>query len=251
MGALLTVAGVSKGFSRGGAWTGVLDGVSFEVEAGEVAAVVGPRLAGKTTLLQIAAGVLAPDGGSVTLRDAELTALPERRRTRLLGHEIVWIDRAGPGLDVEVSRFVGWPLVLHGRGRREAERMAAAALARVGASECAGRTWRDLSDSRRLSVGLARAFAGSPSLVVVDDLLDGLSGRAAEDASDLLRSLVEESSPRCAVLMSASEIDSAVFADRLFSLARTGTLRPLAGVPDGDAEVIPFRARASGRGNVA
>ena len=119
----------------------------------------------------------------------ELSGLRDRSRTRLLGHEIVWIDRDGPELEVEVSRFVGWPLALHGRGRREAERVAAQALERVGARECMGRRWGELSNWQRVLVGLARAFAGSPRVVVIDDLLDALGARATEEASDLLRAL--------------------------------------------------------------
>ena len=60
---VLAVEGVWKGYSRGGRWTGVLAGVSFEVGAGEVVAVVGLRLEGKTTLLKVAAGMERPDEG--------------------------------------------------------------------------------------------------------------------------------------------------------------------------------------------
>jgi putative ABC transport system ATP-binding protein len=241
---VLSVGGVWKGYSRGGQWTGVLAGVSFELARGEVVAVVGSRLEGKTTLLKIAAGMERPDQGSVSLDGRELTGLRDRSRTRLLGHEIVWIDRDGPELAVEVSRFVGWPLALHGHGRRHAERVAAQALERVGAGECLGRRWGELSNWQRVLVGLARAFAGSPRVVVIDDLLDALGGRATEEASDLLRSLVEESEPRCGVLMSASDMESAMFADRVWSLTRKGTLKLLSGQPSDDANIIPFPKHA-------
>jgi putative ABC transport system ATP-binding protein len=246
---VLSVGGVWKGYSRGGQWTGVLAGVSFELARGEVVAVVGSRLEGKTTLLKIAAGMERPDQGSVSLDGRELTGLRDRSRTRLLGHEIVWIDRDGPELAVEVSRFVGWPLALHGHGRRHAERVAAQALERVGAGECLGRRWGELSNWQRVLVGLARAFAGSPRVVVIDDLLDALGGRATEEASDLLRSLVEESEPRCGVLMSASDMESAMFADRVWSLTRKGTLKLLSGQPSDDANIIPFPKHAQSQGS--
>jgi putative ABC transport system ATP-binding protein len=228
---------------------GVLAGVSFEVGRGEVVAVVGSRLEGKTTLLKLAAGIERPDRGSVSLGSQSLTGLRDRSRTRLLGHEIVWIDRDGPELGLEVSKFVGWPLALHGCGRRQAERVAAQALERVGARECLGRRWGDLSNWQRVLVGLARAFAGSPRVVVVDDLLDALGARATEEASDLLRSLVEESEPRCGVLMSASDMESAMFADRVWSLTRKGTLRPLFGQLGDVADVIPFPKHAESQGS--
>lgn len=241
---MLVVDGVWKGFSRGGHWLAVLGGVSFEVGRGEIVGVVGSRLEGKTTLLRVAAGLERPDQGCVVLEGRQLGGLGDRSRARLLGHEIVWVDRDGPELALEVSKFVGWPLALHGRGRREADRLAAGALERVGARECAGRRWGELSNWQRVLVGLARAFVGSPRLVVVDDLLDALGPRATEQASDLLRSLVEESEPRCGVLMSASDMDSAVFADRVFSLTREGRLKVFAGHSHASADVIPFPAGA-------
>src|ERR1039457_7200399 len=163
----LSVERVWKGFARGGQWTGVLEDVSFEIGRGEIVAIVGGRLGGKTTLLKIAAGMERPDRGEVSLGSQSLAGLRDRSRARLLGHEIVWIDRDGPGLEVEVSRFVGWPLALHGRGRRSTERMAARALEQVGAQECMGRRWAELSNGQRVLVGLARAFVGSPQVVII------------------------------------------------------------------------------------
>jgi predicted ABC-type transport system involved in lysophospholipase L1 biosynthesis ATPase subunit len=246
---VLLVDGVWKGYSRGGRWIGVVEGVSFEVGRGEVVAVVGSRLDGKTTLLKVAAGMERPDRGSVSLAGRELTGLRERARSRLLGHEIVWVDRDGPELGLEVSKFVGWPLALHGRGRRDAERMAGQALERVGARDCVGRRWGELSNWQRVLVGLARAFAGDPQLVVVDDLLDALGSRATEEASDLLRSLVEESGSRCGVLMSASDMESALFADRVWSITRKGKLNALFGQRGEDAHIIPFPRPAERQGS--
>jgi ABC-type lipoprotein export system ATPase subunit len=239
----LTLEHVSSGYSRGGRWTSVLADVSLSIDTGEILAILGARLAGKSTLLQIAAGMQSPDSGTVTLGGVDLGTLPDRRRTRLLGHEIVWIDRQGPGLDVEVTRFVGWPLVLHGRGRREGEEAAARALERVGARNCAGRRWGDLSNWQRVLVGLARGFAGSPRLVVIDDLLDALGQQASEEAFDLVRSLLEEATQPCGVLMSASDFDSGRYADRVFSLTRSGALSLLSGpVAAPEGEIIPFPA---------
>lgn len=250
----LSLTDVWRGYDRGAHWTGVLAGVSFEIAAGEIGAILAPRLGGKSTLLRVAAGMERPDRGSVWLDAIELRSLSDRARSRLLGHEIVWIDRDGPELALEVSKFVGWPLALHGIGRREADRLAARALERVGARACIGRRWGELSNWQRVLVGLARAFAGDPRLVVIDDLLDALGSKATEEASDLLRSLVEDSAASCAVLMSASDAESAVFADRVWSLTRDGALKPVFGASDGHGHVIRFpsqgdaqRSRGIGR----
>jgi predicted ABC-type transport system involved in lysophospholipase L1 biosynthesis ATPase subunit len=284
----LSLEAVQKGYSRGEQWTSVLTGVSLQVEPGEVVAIIGGRLRGKTTLLKTAAGLECPDQGTVSLGGRDLAALGERSRSRLLGSEIMWIDRGGPESDMEVSKFVGWPLVLHGRGRGHAERMAAQALERVGARACVGQRWRELSNRQRVLVGLARAFAGSPRIVIVDDLLDALGRPESRAASDLLRSLVEESEPGCGMLISVSDVESAteILPDRAFSLTSKGTLKPFSGRstddtggggmdggdmgPGGtnptngggantdnaggdgrDANVIPLRRRATARGRGA
>jgi ABC-type taurine transport system ATPase subunit len=96
-------------------------------------------------------------------------------------------------------------------------------------------------------VGLARGFAGSPQLVVIDDLLDALGSHDTEMASDLLRSLVEESEPRCGVLLSAGYFDSAVvIAEEVWALTPRGALVRRSGKrastddDDRDDVVVPF-----------
>ena len=239
MSELLVVGGVSKCFSRGGECVVALDDVSFRVGCGEVVMVVGGSLDGKTTLLRVVAGVERPDSGSVLLRDRELTGLSDRDRAKVLGREILWVDRAGPGLEVEVSSFVGWPLTLHGYGRRQAERAGAQILARLGMREHSGRRWRELSHRQQVLASLARAFAGSPRLVVIDDLLNGLGSRATEETIDVLRSLIGESEHRSGVLLSASEMESTVFADHVLSIYK-GVVEPMTDPQENDADIIPF-----------
>jgi predicted ABC-type transport system involved in lysophospholipase L1 biosynthesis ATPase subunit len=264
---LLAVDGVCKGFWRGRSWLGVLKDVSFGVDAGEVVAVIGPRLGGKTTLLQVAAGMECADSGCVTLAGRALGDRGERRRlgrgsaggrersAPVLGRDVVWVGRDGPHQELEVSKYVGWPLAVHGGRRRDARVMAARALERVGAEDCVSRCWGELSNWQRVLVGLARGFAGSPHVVVIDDLLDGLGSRDTEVASDLLHSLVEESEPRCAVLMSAGYFDTAVvIADQVWALTPRGTLTRRSGrrpsfTDERDDVVVPFPKHAETQGS--
>jgi ABC-type lipoprotein export system ATPase subunit len=237
MGSLLELDGVCKTFARGERRLRVLANLSLEVQAGEVAAIVGSRGEGKTTLLQIAAGIQRPDRGAVVFDGADLVAMPERRRSELLGAAISWITREGPGLRLQVRDGVAMPLAI-GRGRRSRDVFEAAeeALERVGAADCGQRLWGELSNWERVLVGFARAIVARPRLLVLDDLFEGLAAARMREAGAWLRTLTEEL--KCAALMSASDVEGALAADRVWSLV-AGGLEPMTAEPV-DAEVIEF-----------
>ncbi|MGA2166187.1 MAG: ATP-binding cassette domain-containing protein [Solirubrobacteraceae bacterium] len=241
MSELLSFVGVYKGFPRGGQRFGVLVGLSVEVDVGEVVAVVSSRGEGKSTLLQVAAGLERPDAGEVWFGGRDLAQCSDRDRSRLLQSEIAWTDREGPGLGWDVRDFVGLSLAVSGRrGRRQAQAAAERALDRVGAGGAARKRWCDLSDWERVLVGFARGIVRGPRLMVVDGLLDRLSMRATQDAGDLLRSLVAELG--CGVLLSASDAEAALAADRVW-LFESGRLKLLSDQTRGPAQIIDFHYR--------
>ena len=239
------LAGVSKGFPRTHKWVAVLDDVSLELEPGEVGAIIGGRLGGKTTLLRIAAGMQRPDEGIVSLGEQNLTGLSERSLANLRGREIIWLAGNCPDDGAKVAWFVGGPL--SEGSRKRADRIAAQALERVGAQDCSGMRAGDLSHWQRALVAFARAFAAQPQLIVIDDLLDVLGPRHTQAASDLLRSLISESNPRCMALMSVTDKESALFADRTWRLTRKGTLSEWTGQRQ-EGAVLPFPDRGDARG---
>jgi putative ABC transport system ATP-binding protein len=242
MAELLALREVCKGYARGERRSQVLANVSLEVQAGEIAAVVGSREQGKTTLLKIAAGIESVDGGEVWLGAEELTRRSDWERARLLGDEIAWTHREGTGVGFRVLDYVGLPLAIgRGRGQRRAHELAMEALERVGAASCAGQRWAELSNWERLLVGLARGIVGSPKLMVVDDLMDGFGMGRTREAGELLLALVRDLG--CGVLMSCSDLEAALIADRVWSLER-GRLSLLAEQGGALAEVIDFPGSA-------
>ncbi len=240
----LQTEGVYHGFSRGRGtakrWVQVLNDASFDVERGEVVAIVGGRLTGKTTLLNFAAGQKAPERGRILIGDVELNALSRRKRAKLRKAGLIWVSRGGMSQKLHVSKMVGWPLVTRHRGRREAERRAAEMLERVDAAHCARQRWDDLPRWEQVLVGFAQGFVlKQPLMVVIDDLLDALGEPWTRQASDLLRELIEETSHSCGVVMSVTDRDSSLYADRAWVLER-GTLIPTAGHRT-HGEVVPLR----------
>jgi ABC-type lipoprotein export system ATPase subunit len=238
MAELLSLQGVGKGYRRGGRWLRVLVDVSLEVGCGELVAVVGSRGEGKTTLLKIAAGLELPETGTVALGNVDLARSSDEERSRHLGAEIAWVHREGTGVKFRVIDYVGLPLAMgRGRGRRRAEALAMEALERVGAADCAHQRWEELSNWERVLVSLARGVVGKPSLMVVDDVIDGLGMRRTREAGELLRSLVGELG--CGVLMSVSDLEVALLADRVWTFER-GRLRLFSDQARTDADIIDF-----------
>ncbi len=238
---ILRLEGVYKSYTRGERRIRVLRGVSLVVRAQEIVAVVGSRYDGKTTLLRVAAGLEQPDEGAVCFEDLELSRAPERRRARLLGSRIAWVHGGGSAVQLKVLDYVALPLAIgRRRGRREARELARAALERVGAADCAGQSWSDLSNWERVLVALARGIVAGPSLLVIDDLLDGLGMRRTQEASELLRGLTAELG--CATLMSACDVEGALEADRVFALDR-GKLSLISDQSYDEGHVIDFPTR--------
>jgi predicted ABC-type transport system involved in lysophospholipase L1 biosynthesis ATPase subunit len=242
----LALHGVSKSYRQGERRVRVLADASLKLGPGEVGAVVGSRDEGKTTLLKIAAGIEQPDTGEVRLGDLDLVRLAKEERSRLLGAEIAWIHRVGPGVKLEVLDYLGLPLAMgRGHGRREGQRLATEALRRVGAARCARQRWAELSDWERVLVGLARGIVCKPRLLILDSVTDGLSMRRTREAGELLLALAGELG--CGALMSCTDLEAALIADRVWSLER-GRLSLLSEQTVTQAEIIEFPKPAQADG---
>ncbi len=239
MGELLSLEGVQKSYRRGARRFPVLVNVALEVRPGEIVAVVGPRHAGKTTLLKIAAGLEKPDEGQVWFGGLDLAGCSDGERSRVLGHEIAWVHAQSTKVKFVVLEDLSLPLVMgRGHGSREARDRAMEALERVGVPECARRRWDELSNWERVMVGFARGFVCRPRLIVVDDVIDGFGMTRTQEAGDLLLSFAQETG--CGVLMSASEVEPALVADRMWGFER-GRLKLMSDVTRGSATVIAMR----------
>jgi ABC-type cobalamin/Fe3+-siderophores transport system ATPase subunit len=236
MSELLCFQDVSKSYRRGSQTLHVLQGASLEVQAGEVVCVLGMRGQGKTTLLQIAAGMESADEGSVQFAGRDLATLSDGELSLLLGGQIAWAGRSGPGIGMRLLDYVAMPLLVgrntgrrarvggrHPRlgGRRGAKgevyARAAGALERVGAAGCAEQQWDSISDWERALVEIAQAIVGEPALLLVDDVTDALGVRETDELTGLLHALSRES--QIGVLMSVSDPQATLLCDRILTLS--------------------------------
>jgi ABC-type lipoprotein export system ATPase subunit len=237
MSELLRFTDVSKRYRRGSRELHVLREVSFTLNAGEVLGVVGDRAGGKTTLIEIAAGLESADVGTVWFQGRELSALSGGERSRLLGGQIGLAGNSGPMMDLRLLDYVAMALMV-GADSGSAETRAWSALERVGVEGCADQAWEDICDWERARVEVAQAIARDPALLLVDDLTDTLGIRETEELAALLRSLSQES--QMAVLMAVSDADAALYSDRIVRLSG-GTLT---GLPHAGGNVFRLPDRA-------
>lgn len=237
---LLTIDAVSHSYWRGPSELRVLRDATLEVAAGDLVAVYGRRGAGKTTLLRIAAGFEVPDRGRVLFDGRDLARLSRRRLAQVHRRQIAWVERGGPhSHELPLRVYVALSLYRE-HGATEAQRRAVAALARVGAADCADRLWSDIPDTARVLVAIAEALVREPRLLIVDDPTAGLGIVDRERVVGILRSAAEDGG--LGVLMAVPDMPAMLHAHQLRSLRRGALIAP-AEAPRDDDNVVELRRR--------
>jgi ABC-type branched-subunit amino acid transport system ATPase component/ABC-type branched-subunit amino acid transport system permease subunit len=183
---ILTVSRLSKSF---GGLRAVAD-ANFTVGDGEILGIIGPNGAGKTTLFNLLNGFLPPDNGSVTFAGHELIGLKPNRICRLGIGRTFQVVRAFARLSVLDNVVVG----AYAKTASDAEAVAAAtaALAQVGLTGRAGALASSLTNKELRLMELARALAGRPRLLLMDEPLAGLASHEIEDMLEVIRALATQ-----------------------------------------------------------
>jgi sulfate transport system ATP-binding protein len=164
-----------------------LDGVSLDVTTGSLTALLGPSGSGKSTLLRVIAGLEHPDAGTVMLDGAEVTGRPPQERGvgfvfqhyAAFKHMTVWDN-------------VAFGLTIRRRPRDEIKRRASELLELVQLSGLAKRYPAQLSGGQRQRMGLARALAVDPKVLLLDEPFGALDARVRRELRIWLRRLHDE-----------------------------------------------------------
>jgi branched-chain amino acid transport system ATP-binding protein/branched-chain amino acid transport system permease protein len=185
-GALLQVDRLAKSF---GGVRAVAD-VSFAVREGEILGIIGPNGAGKTTLFNLLNGFLRPDSGTMRFAGHDLAGLKPNRACRLGIGRTFQVVRSFPRLSLFENVLVG----AYVAAATPAEAAAAAqhALARVGLSLRADEIAGALSTRDLRLMELARALAGRPRLILMDEPLAGLAAGAIDDMLAVIQRLAAD-----------------------------------------------------------
>jgi ABC-type multidrug transport system ATPase subunit len=226
--ALLELTGVGKRYGRGQLERVALRDVSFELDHGELLAIWGRRNSGRSTLLRIAAGLEAPERGTVSLDGRDLHARGgEHLREQVRYCRKTFLPTEG---HLVIDRLITAQLT---RGIRISSARARAdeALARAGALHCSTLKPNELRIGEAVLVGVARSLVHQPRLLVIDEPTLGVEMSERDRILSVLRRLADDG---VSVLMSVGETTSLAGADRALSLASGelhGELQPAEPAP--------------------
>jgi len=198
----------------------VLCGVSFELQPGEVLALLGPSGSGKTTLLRSVAGLERPDKGKIEIRGkvvfdaASGFEIPAEQRGLGLVFQsyAIWPHRS-------VFENVAYGLRLRRTADAEIRRKVGDVLKRLGLDHLADRYAHQLSGGQQQRVALARAIVYNPPVLLLDEPLSNLDAKLREDARAWLRELIKQIG-NSALYVTHDQTEALAIADRVLLLDR-------------------------------
>jgi len=207
----------------------IFERLELELRQGEYLAVMGESGVGKSTLLNLLAGLDQPDSGRVLLEGADLSTLDDDAITLLRRRAVGFVFQAFHVLPyLSVEQNVALPLDLLRVTEPERSRRTAEMLAAVGIAPLARRYARELSGGEVQRIAIARALVHRPRLLLADEPTGNLDPRSAAQTLALLRAQVKANAG-AGILITHSRA-AADTADRILMLDAAG-LRPLR--PDG------------------
>ncbi len=186
---MITVKDLHKVYHQGKREVRALDGVSLTVPAGSIHGIIGHSGAGKSTLVRCLTMLDRPTSGTITINDVDLTAARSdalrtaRRRIGLVFQQANLFDSR------TIADNVAYPLELIGVGRRERNRKVAELLGMVGLADSGSAYPAQLSGGMRQRVGIARALASDPDVLLFDEPTSALDPKTTDEILGLISSL--------------------------------------------------------------
>jgi len=214
---LIELRDLTKTYREGDAERAVLRGVSATIARGELAVLVGRSGSGKSTVLNLIAGIDLPTAGEVVIDGRMITRLTERARTLYRRRHIGFVFQAFnliPTLTVEENLRL--PLELNGRTDPKARDAARELLAMVGLADRAASFPDRLSGGEQQRVAIARALVHDPLLVLADEPTGNLDLETGREVLDLLDRLTRRAGKTMLMVTHSREVIGR--ADRIFTV---------------------------------
>ncbi len=197
---LISMKDIKKVFLTDEVETHALSGVQMEIRKGEYVSIAGPSGSGKSTLLAIIGLLDSPSDGQYLLKGEPVENLDISQRAVIRNREIGFIFQSFNLIgDLTVYENVELPLTYRGMSGSERKQRVQQALERVGMSHRTKHYPSQLSGGQQQRVAVARALAGSPSILLADEPTGNLDSHNAEAVMELLRELHREGATICMV----------------------------------------------------
>ena len=206
---------VTKVYRMGEVEVVPLRNVSISIQAGEIVAVMGPSGSGKSTLMNVLGCLDIPTSGRYVLEGEEVGRLGDDRLAEIRSRKVGFVFQTYNLLPrLTALANVQLPL-LYGNGR-DARRRSMEALARVGLAERANHRPAELSGGEQQRVGIARALAKNPTLLLADEPTGNLDSKSSYEVINILQQLNREEG--ITVVIVTHEHDIAAYARRTVSM---------------------------------
>lgn len=182
--ALLEVRGLVKSYGR----RRVVDGVSFEVDPGEIVGLLGPNGAGKTTSFRMTCGMVDPDAGTVLLAGKDVTSWPMYRRAKEGGMGYL-AQESSVFRKLSVQNNLLGVMEMLGMDRRTRRRRCDELLEQFGITKLRRSRAMSLSGGERRRLEIARSLVSSPKIILLDEPFTGIDPVTIDSIQQIVRDL--------------------------------------------------------------
>lgn len=208
---------VRKEYVVGDSHIHALDGVSLSVSPGEFVCISGRSGSGKSTMLNMLAGLEKPTSGEIVILDKHIENMSESARIRFRRQYIGFVFQSYNLMPQYTAvENVELPLMLRGIGKRERRKQALAVMEQVGIVSHAEHKPSELSGGQQQRVGIARALITKPPIVFADELTGNLDTKTSAEIMDLLTGLFRSSGTT--FMLVSHDPDMSQYTDRTIHL---------------------------------
>ncbi len=214
---VIRLQAVRKEYVVGDSHIHALDGVSLTVSPGEFVCISGRSGSGKSTMLNMLAGLEKPTSGEIVILDKHIENMSESARIRFRRQYIGFVFQSYNLMPQYTAvENVELPLMLRGIGKRERRKQALAVMEQVGIVSHAEHKPSELSGGQQQRVGIARALITKPPIVFADELTGNLDTKTSAEIMDLLTGLFRSSGTT--FMLVSHDPDMSQYTDRTIHL---------------------------------
>jgi putative ABC transport system ATP-binding protein len=190
---MIRINNLHKSYKMGASSLHVLKGINFEVEQGELVAIMGSSGSGKSTLLNILGMLDVLDEGSYTLDDVLIKDLDETKAAKYRNKFLGFVFQSFNLINYKTAlENVSLPLYYQGVARKERQDLALKYLSMVGLADWSTHLPSELSGGQKQRVAIARAMASRPKVLLADEPTGALDTKTSYEVMDLIQKINQE-----------------------------------------------------------